>query len=39
MAGRVSRLGYRETVPNVVWREIETRAPERFQEFRGALWG
>jgi predicted enzyme related to lactoylglutathione lyase len=32
-------LGYRETVPDVVWWEIETPAPERFQEFHGALWG
>jgi hypothetical protein len=39
MAGWVSRLGYRETVPNVAWWEIETPAPGRFQEFHGALWG
>jgi predicted enzyme related to lactoylglutathione lyase len=26
-------------VAHIVWWEIETPAPERFQEFHGALWG
>jgi predicted enzyme related to lactoylglutathione lyase len=26
-------------VPDIVWWEIETPAPERFQEFHGELWG
>ena len=26
-------------MPEIVWWEIETPAPERFQEFHGALWG